>query len=39
MTAYWEIAAGWAYDMSSMYKYRIVNLVFPASVFGVGISF
>ena len=27
------------FDMLSRYKYRIVNLVFPTSVFGVGISF
>ena len=27
-----------AYDMFSEYKYLIVNLVFPTSVFGVGIS-
>ena len=31
---YWEIAAHSAYDMFSRY-----NLVFPTSVFGVGISF
>ena len=36
MAAYSEIAAHSAYDMFS--KYLIVNLVFPASVFGVGIS-
>ena len=28
-----------AYDMVSEYKYLIVNLVFPSSVFGVGVSF
>ena len=39
MAAYWEIAAHSAYDMFSTYKYIIVNLVFPTSVFGVGISF
>ena len=39
MAAYWEIAAHSAYDMFSGYKYLIVNLVFPTSVFGVGISF
>ena len=38
VTAYWEIAAHSAYDMFSKYKY-LVSLVFPASVFGVGISF
>ena len=32
-----EIAAHSAYDMFS--KYLIVNLGFPTSVFGVGISF
>ena len=37
MAAYWEIAAHSAYDMFS--KYLIVNLVFPDSVFEVGISF
>ena len=39
MAAYREIAAYSAYDMFSKYKYLIVNLVFPTSVFGVGISF
>ena len=39
MAAYWEIAAYSTYDMFSKYKYLIVNLVFPGSVFGVGISF
>ena len=39
MAAYWEIAAHWAYDMFSKYKYLIVNLVFPTSAFGVRISF
>ena len=38
MAAYWEIAAYLAYDMFSKYKYLIVNLVFPTSVFGVEIS-
>ena len=33
------IKAHAAYDMFSKYKYLIVNLVFPTSVFGVGISF
>ena len=38
--AYWKIAAhSAAYDMFSKYMYLIVNLVFPTSVFGVGISF
>ena len=38
---YWEIAAHSAFDMFSKYKYLlvIVNLVFPTSGFGVGISF
>ena len=39
MAAFWEIAAHSAYDMFSKYKYPSVNLVFPTSVFGVGISF
>ena len=39
VAAYWEIAAHSAYDMFSMYKYLIVNFVFPTLVFGVGISF
>ena len=39
MFPYWEIAAHSAYDMFSKYKKLIVNLVFPTSVFGVGISF
>ena len=34
-----KIAAHSAYDMFSWYKYLSVNLVFPASVFGVGIFF
>ena len=36
-----KIAAHSAYDMFSWYKYMylIVNLVFPTSVFGVGIFF
>ena len=34
-----KLAAHSAYDMFSKYKYLIVNLVFPTSVFGVGISF
>ena len=38
MAAYWDIAAHSAYDMFSQYKYLLVNLVFPTSVFGVGIS-
>ena len=33
MAAYWEIAA---HDMFSEYKYLIVNLVFPISVFWSG---
>ena len=39
VTACWEIATFSAYDMFSWYKCPIVNLVFPTSVFGVGISF
>ena len=39
MAAYWEIAAYSTYDMFSKYKYLIVNLFFPTSVFVVGISF
>ena len=39
VVAYWEIAAHSAYDMFSKYKYLIVNLAFPTSDFGVGISF
>ena len=38
VAAYSEIAAHSAYDMLSWYKYLIVNLVFPTSVFGIGIS-
>ena len=40
MTGCWEIADHSAYDMLFKYKYlyEIVNLVFPTSVFGVGIS-
>ena len=34
-----KIAAHSAYDMFSKHKYPIVNLVFPTSVFGVGIPF
>ena len=34
-----KIAAHSAYDMFSWYKYLIINLVFPTSVFGVGIFF
>ena len=34
-----KIAAHSAYDVFSWYKYLIVNLVFPTSVFGVGIFF
>ena len=36
MAAYWEIAAHSAYDMFSKYKYLIVDLVFPTSVFWSG---
>ena len=36
MATYWEIAAHSAYDMFSKYKYLIVNLVFPTSVFSSG---
>ena len=39
MAAYWEIAAHSAYDMFSEYKYLIVSLVSPTSVFGVRMSF
>ena len=39
MTAYLEIAAHSAYDMFSKYKYLIVNLVFPTSVFWSGTFF
>ena len=39
VTAYWEIAAHSAFDMFSKCWYLIGNLVFPTSVFGVGISF
>ena len=38
MAAFWKIAAHSAYDMFSKYKYLNANLVFPTSVFGVGIS-
>ena len=34
-----KIAAHSAYDMFSKNKYLIVNLVFPTSVIGVGVSF
>ena len=34
-----KIAAHSAYEMFSWYKYLIVSLFFPASVFGVGIFF
>ena len=34
-----KIAAHSAYEMFSWYKYLIVSLVFPTSVFGVGIFF
>ena len=34
-----KIAAHSAYEMCSWYKYLIVGLFFPASVFGVGIFF
>ena len=39
VAAYWEIDAHSAYDMFSKHKYPIANLVFPTSVFGVGIPF
>ena len=39
VAAYWEIAARMAYGVISKYKYLIVNLVFPTSVFGVEICF
>ena len=39
VVAYWEITDHSAYNMFSTYKYLIVNLGFPTSVFGVGISF
>ena len=39
VVAFWEIAAHSAYDMFSKYKYLIVHLIFPTTVFGVGISF
>ena len=39
VAANWEISAHSAYDMFSKYKYLIVNLVSPTSVFGVGIAF
>ena len=39
MAAYREIAAHSACDMFPKYKYVIVNLFLPTSVFGVGISF
>ena len=39
MATYLEIAVHSSYDVFSKYKYLIVNLVFPTSVFGVGISF
>ena len=34
-----KIAALSAYEMFSWYKYLIASLIFPASVFGVGIFF
>ena len=34
-----KIAAHSAYDMFSWYKYLIFSLVFPTSVFGVGVFF
>ena len=34
-----KIAAHSAYEMFSWYQYLIVGLVFPTSVFGVGIIF
>ena len=39
ITFYSIIAAHSAYEMFSWYKYLIVSLFFPASVFGVGIFF
>ena len=41
MAAYAEIAVHLAYNMFffKYIKYLFVNLVFPTSVFGVGISF
>ena len=39
MAACWKIAAHMASYMFSKYKYLIVNLDFPTTVFGVGISF
>ena len=35
MIAYLEIAAHTAYDMFPKYKYLVVNLVLPTSVYGV----
>ena len=34
-----KVSVQTAYDMFSKYKYIIVNLVFPTSIFGVGIFF
>ena len=39
MASIGKIAAHSAYDMFSSYKYLIVNLVLPTSVFVVGIFF
>ena len=39
MATYWEVAAHSAYGMFSKYKHLIVNLFFPASFFGVRVSF
>ena len=39
VASYREISAHSAYYMFSQYEYLNVNLVFPTSVFGVGISF
>ena len=33
-----KMAAHSAYNMSSLYKYLIVDLFFPTSIFGVGVS-
>ena len=38
VAANWEIAAHSAYDMLSKYKYLVVNLVFPSSVFGISFT-
>ena len=39
MVGYWETSIHSVYDMFSKYKYIIVNLVFPTTVFLIGISF